>query len=207
MKTPALPVLACLDEPDALLREALVSALGSLVQWGDMAEPSLRLLILGGADAYARAAAYQGSANIIVLATQSPPVDFPHAALQKPFRIGGFVDLARRLAQRAPVIVLGDGKLYPQARQWEKGGVRQPLTEKEVDILVHLAAAGEAVGREALLEEVWGYNQGVSTHTLETHIYRLRQKIENDPETPTILKTGPLAGEVNGSGYYVVNDE
>ncbi|MDO8290808.1 MAG: response regulator transcription factor [Parvibaculum sp.] len=64
------------------------------------------------------------------------------------------------------------------------------LTEKESNILKYLLRAGETVvGREELLAEVWGYNSGVTTHTLETHIYRLRQKIEADPSKATILVT------------------
>ena len=56
------------------------------------------------------------------------------------------------------------------------------LTEKETSILKYLYRAGDRpVGRDTLLGEVWGYNAGVTTHTLETHIYRLRQKIERDP--------------------------
>jgi len=64
------------------------------------------------------------------------------------------------------------------------------LTEKEASILRFLyRAGGKAVSRETLLGEVWGYNAGVNTHTLETHIYRLRQKIERDPATATLLVT------------------
>ena len=56
------------------------------------------------------------------------------------------------------------------------------LTEKETAILKYLYRAGDRViGRDTLLGEVWGYNAGVTTHTLETHVYRLRQKIERDP--------------------------
>ena len=56
------------------------------------------------------------------------------------------------------------------------------LTEKETAILKYLYRAGDQViGRDTLLGEVWGYNAGVTTHTLETHVYRLRQKIERDP--------------------------
>jgi len=66
------------------------------------------------------------------------------------------------------------------------------LTDKETSILRYLYRAGRRpVSRETLLNEVWGYNPGVTTHTLETHIYRLRQKIERDPSNAEILVTEP----------------
>ena len=70
------------------------------------------------------------------------------------------------------------------------------LTEKETNILKFLyRAAGKPVPRQVLLNEVWGYNSAVTTHTLETHIYRLRQKIEPDPARPVHIVT------VRGLGY------
>jgi DNA-binding response OmpR family regulator len=64
------------------------------------------------------------------------------------------------------------------------------LTEKETAILKYLYRAGSrTIGRDVLLDEVWGYNSGVTTHTLETHVYRLRQKIERDPAHAEILIT------------------
>ncbi|MGF1463167.1 MAG: response regulator transcription factor [Maricaulaceae bacterium] len=64
------------------------------------------------------------------------------------------------------------------------------LTEKETNILKYLYRAGsKAVPRDELLHEVWGYNSGVTTHTLETHVYRLRQKIEPDPSNARLLVT------------------
>ncbi len=64
------------------------------------------------------------------------------------------------------------------------------LTEKETNILKFLYRAGDkVVTRDVLLHEVWGYNAGVTTHTLETHIYRLRQKIEPDPSNSRLLIT------------------
>ncbi len=69
------------------------------------------------------------------------------------------------------------------------------LTEKEAAILKYLyRAGGRPVGRQVLLNEVWGYNSAVTTHTLETHIYRLRQKIEPDPSNARLLLT-------EGGGY------
>lgn len=67
---------------------------------------------------------------------------------------------------------------------------RIKLTEKEASILKYLyRAGGKPVGRDTLLDEVWGYNSGVTTHTLETHVYRLRQKIEPTPGKTTLLLT------------------
>ena len=68
-------------------------------------------------------------------------------------------------------------------------GKRVRLTEKETNILKFLYRSGETVPRETLLHEVWGYNPAVTTHTLETHIYRLRQKIERNPGQAQILIT------------------
>ncbi len=66
------------------------------------------------------------------------------------------------------------------------------LTEKEAAILKYLLRSGASViGRDELLDEVWGYNSGVTTHTLETHVYRLRQKLEKDPSNAEILVTEP----------------
>ncbi len=73
----------------------------------------------------------------------------------------------------------------------EKGS-KLKLTEKETAILRYLYRAGmKVVSRDTLLSEVWGYNAHVTTHTLETHIYRLRQKIEVNPASARILVTEP----------------
>ncbi len=69
-------------------------------------------------------------------------------------------------------------------------GTKIRLTEKETSILKYLYRSGDkVVSRDTLLHEVWGYNAGVTTHTLETHIYRLRQKIEKDPSSAELLVT------------------
>lgn len=68
-------------------------------------------------------------------------------------------------------------------------GRKVRLTEKETNILKFLYRSGETVARDKLLHEVWGYNPAVTTHTLETHIYRLRQKIESNPGQAQILVT------------------
>jgi DNA-binding response OmpR family regulator len=69
-------------------------------------------------------------------------------------------------------------------------GNKVRLTDKETSIMRYLYRADQQpIARETLLQEVWGYNSGVTTHTLETHIYRLRQKIETDAAAPVILVT------------------
>ncbi|WP_339830751.1 response regulator transcription factor [uncultured Parvibaculum sp.] len=114
----------------------------------------------------------------------------------KPFRFG--VLLARIRAHlrsheqsEDAVFKIGPYSFRPSAKllvdEQEK---KVRLTEKETAILKYLYRAGaKVVGRDVLLAEVWGYNSGVTTHTLETHIYRLRQKIEKDPSNAEILVT------------------
>lgn len=77
----------------------------------------------------------------------------------------------------------------------EEDGNKVRLTEKETAIMKYLYRAEQKViSRDELLEQVWGYNSGVTTHTLETHIYRLRQKVEKDPSNARLLVT-------EGGGY------
>lgn len=86
---------------------------------------------------------------------------------------------------------IGPFKLYPASRTLiSSKGDEQKLTDKEVEILRYLhRARGEIVPREKLLTHVWGYHESVTTHTLETHIYRIRQKIETDADRANILVT------------------
>lgn len=115
----------------------------------------------------------------------------------KPFRFG--VLLARMRAHLRSHensdqanLIIGPYVFRPAMKLLERqsDGERIRLTEKESNILKFLHRAdAAAVPRETLLHEVWGYNAQVSTHTLETHIYRLRQKIEADPSAAALLVT------------------
>lgn len=119
--------------------------------------------------------------------------------ITKPFRFG--VLLARLRAQfrqheasEDAVFSIGPYSFQPGAKLLLETASRRKirLTEKEAAILRYLYRAGaNPVSRETLLGEVWGYNAGVNTHTLETHIYRLRQKMERDPTNAEILVTTP----------------
>ena len=120
----------------------------------------------------------------------------------KPFRMAEL--LARLRAQlrmfensEDAVFVIGPYTFRPAAKLLQDAARnrRVRLTEKEAAILKFLYRAGaRPVGRQVLLNEVWGYNANVTTHTLETHIYRLRQKIEVDPTNARLLLT-------EGGGY------
>lgn len=92
------------------------------------------------------------------------------------------------------IFSIGPYTFKPSAKMLlrDEGGQKVRLTEKETSILKYLFRAGEQpVSRDDLLNDVWGYNAGVTTHTLETHIYRLRQKIEENPAEARILLTEP----------------
>ena len=116
--------------------------------------------------------------------------------VEKPFKFA--VLLARIRAQlrthdqsEEAVYTIGPYSFRPSTKMLIDGkGAKIRLTEKETAILKFLYRAGDkVVTRDVLLHEVWGYNAGVTTHTLETHVYRLRQKIEKDPSHSQLLIT------------------
>ena len=116
--------------------------------------------------------------------------------ITKPFRFA--VLLARIRAQlrqhetsEDAVFTIGPYAFRPGSKLLlNPKGSKVRLTEKETSVLRYLYRAGQRpVSRETLLQQVWGYNSGVTTHTLETHIYRVRQKIEKDAAAPAILVT------------------
>jgi DNA-binding response OmpR family regulator len=136
----------------------------------------------------------QGSDADTVLGLESGANDY----VVKPFKFA--VLLARIRAQlrtheasEDAIFRIGPYTFRPGAKILvnEKGS-KLKLTEKETAILRYLYRAGtRVVSRDTLLSEVWGYNAQVTTHTLETHIYRLRQKIETNPASARILVTEP----------------
>src|ERR1700752_455969 len=122
----------------------------------------------------------------------------------KPFRFAVLLariraKLRQHEASEDAVFTIGPYMFRPRSKLFvNPEGKKVRLTEKETSILRYLYRAGQqAISRETLLREVWGYNSGVTTHTVETHIYRLRQKIEEDAAVPVILVT-------DSSGYRLV---
>lgn len=121
-------------------------------------------------------------------------MDFPVLPLNKPVRPGALlarVEEMLRSHSLAP-LTIGPWRFDVAGRLLQDGlGRKVRLTDKETAILDHLHQAGGVVGRDALLAQVWGYSAAITTHTLETHIYRLRRKIEADPANATLLVTEP----------------
>ena len=117
-----------------------------------------------------------------------------HHVIEKPFRIQFFIKkidfvLAKISGSSDVSYRIGPFVFFPENKVIKFND--QPdieLTEKEVSILKCLLSHGEeSVDREKLLKQVWNYNLGVTTHTLESHIYRLRQKLETDPSIPRLI--------------------
>ena len=111
-------------------------------------------------------------------------------ALAKPVRLGALLARVEDALRHVQSVALGPWTFDVAARMLTDGsGRRVRLTDKETAILERLSRADGVVARDALLAEVWGYSAAVTTHTLETHIYRLRRKIETDPANATLLIT------------------
>ncbi|HKZ08554.1 MAG TPA: response regulator transcription factor [Methylomirabilota bacterium] len=99
----------------------------------------------------------------------------------------------RRTAER---FTFGDAGLEPRTRRAFKAGREVVLTRKEFELLRYLVEhPAEILTRERLLNEVWGYDRFPTTRTVDTHVLRLRQKFETDPERPAHILT------VHGQGY------
>ena len=119
--------------------------------------------------------------------------------ITKPFRLGVLLARIRahmRQHERSDdaVFTIGPYTFQPSAKLLVDNSDNRKvrLTDKEAAILKYLYRASDrVVSREVLLDEVWGYSAEVTTHTLETHVYRLRQKIEKDPSNARLLITEP----------------
>jgi DNA-binding response OmpR family regulator len=153
----------------------------------------------------ARAAGFNGLAILLARFEAATHEGFD-GSMRRPLRFAGLMAMIR--AKIAPPAVAAAGAalgdhLFCETTQTLMGpdGVRRPLTEKETAILARLARArGGVVARDVLLREIWGYSPAVDTHTLETHIHRLRRKIEDASGRPKLLLSAP-------SGYRLTTND
>ncbi len=123
----------------------------------------------------------------------------------KPFSLRELLARVRAVLRRPgprhryQVLAFGEVRVNVRARQVFRGGKELRLTRKEFDLLVFLLEhRGEVVTRDRLLDEVWGYERFPTTRTVDTHILRLRRKLEADPDRPVHIET------VHGQGYRFV---
>lgn len=117
--------------------------------------------------------------------------------VQKPFVLSNFLNLIKSalnfiLVSDAGIIRFNAYELSPLEKEIKnlKTGEKTKLTEREVSMILYLyQAKGKTTTKSAFLKEVWGYNPDASTHTIETHIYRLRQKVEKNKDWPELIST------------------
>ncbi len=136
-------------------------------------------------------------APILLLEKADSSADFdPEMTVYKPFSLNVFLNLLRSCINRFEnssdgYLRFNSYELHPAAKEIVnlQNGETVKLTEKEVAVIKYLYKAKDRiVSKNDLLRDVWDYNADVTTHTIETHIYRLRQKVEHDnAETPLIM--------------------
>ncbi len=208
-----------LIDADGPLRRALAEQLGGFgyvvtqTESGDEAltqAGQFDLLVMAGAPGSADPLALcdawcNAGAGILVLTEDTGAAETLKAAgaltLVKPIRLA---DLSRLLKDTfrsitAPDFTVGLLHFHPPTRELAGGAKPIRLTEKEAAILAYLHRAGDrAVPRDELLAQIWGYADAIATHTLETHIYRLRRKLAGDgsAEMPALIS--------DGTGYRIV---
>jgi DNA-binding response OmpR family regulator len=213
---PSMPSRILLSDDDSVLLAGLAEQLAHEglheVVCASSAEQALEagqglpfaLAIIGQAGASGRELAARlrdgGMAcPILLLAEDAGQDGGGFEVLAKPFRFSALLArihalITHHAADGDAAVRIGPYTFHPSAKLLQADGRKVRLTEKETNILKFLHASAGAVSREILLHEVWGYGPAVATHTLETHIYRLRKKIEEDPGRAQILLT-------EGGGY------
>ncbi len=142
------------------------------------------------------------SCPVIFLVDKKVKADFAHtdpsrwSIVKKPLRIDVLLSTIRTIVSKFKdfedtLTLCGRCTLRPKSGVFtNSNGKSVKLTDKEIKIVRFLYKSyGLAISKEKLLKNVWGYSEKITTHTLETHIYRLRQKIEVNPQKPSIILT------------------
>lgn len=169
--------------------------------------PALYAALAEALAAHAEPAADSRQADILITvpaaplpAGLSPAVPRLNVDTARPQRLGDLVRRARQMID-APAfyiedLAIGAGIFRPQEKTLTgEDGASIALTDKEVDILVSLAQrGGDVLRRDDLLRHVWRYQPGIDTHTLETHVYRLRQKLATLKGLESLLQTDDDGG-------------
>ncbi|HEY2008964.1 MAG TPA: response regulator transcription factor [Rhizomicrobium sp.] len=197
-----MPTRILLAESDDVLRASLAEQLQNegyeVIAAGDgeaargaVREP-LAFAIIGLGEAAAALLREQGLTCPVLLVLDGE-AQSAQPAILKPFRFSALLARLHGLNTHqggdGQAVKIGPYTFHPSAKLLQSDNRKVRLTEKETNILKFLHASAGTVPRDILLHEVWGYGPAVATHTLETHIYRLRKKIEQDPARAQILLT------------------
>ena len=132
---------------------------------------------------------------IVLFSDKKEASDSVDLVIEKPFKLANFLENLKNntllpKVRRKECLVFKEYSLYPVKKEIYSASTQTTtkLTEKEVDIIKYLhQEAPNISGKEELLENVWGYSTDATTHTVETHIYRLRQKVEKDGSSQLII--------------------
>jgi DNA-binding response OmpR family regulator len=198
-----MPIRILLAESDDVLRASLVEQLENegydviAASDGEEARAALReplaFAVIGLEETVAADLREQGLTCPVLLLCDGD-VQTAHPSITKPFRFSTLLSRLHGLNTHqgsgdGAAVKIGPYTFHPSAKLLQSDSRKVRLTEKETNILKFLHASAGTVPRDILLHEVWGYGPAVATHTLETHIYRLRKKIEQDPARAQILLT------------------
>ena len=182
--------LAVREGPDLILLDVMMPALSG---W-----EVLRALVKQGRDIPVIMLTARGEELDRVLGLELGADDY----ITKPFALGELLARVRAVLRRPgprrrfDEFRFGDTRLHLRARRAFRAGQEVRLTRKEFDLLRYFVEhRDEILTRERLLDEVWGYERFPTTRTVDTHVLRLRQKFERDPERPAFIVT------VHGQGY------
>ncbi len=194
-----LPAKALADELAALnIAEETVETADFADAAQKMKDGGFSALIFDEPTAEQRASVAAAHDGVPVFYLSSVPLDVEEAVVyQKPFRLpvilSALISAAAQFEQSDKASVdIGFWRFNFTGRVLSFKDKEIKLTEKEAALLNYLFRQGKAVDKDTLLREIWGYGDGISTHTLETHIYRLRQKLE---------ETGISFSAGSGDGY------
>ncbi len=186
-------------EPDYALREAAtvqgaLAAIEAAIPDALLVSDDFQEEEAGALLRAARLAGFSGASLWLAREEGQDDAEFD-AAIRRPLRFCDLLITLRRALEQTPLRplrqALGGHSFCPVTqRLTAPNGMSRLLTEREIALLLRLSRAqGEVVGRDVLLREVWGYNGAVVTHTLETHIHRLRRKLEGISGRTELLVT------------------
>lgn len=203
------PILLCIEDP--VLGGVVSEAFGAEAVVATPAEANFAMAKVVVWEGYRDARSPSDThemAPVLLLGDQAPDWVTTHATERQaiPVRLGKVLDQSRYLLSKRGRGVTIDEHFTFGPYVFEDGGLRDAagalirLTDKEKSILALLhKSPQQKIDRKTLLDKVWGYAETAETHTLETHIYRLRQKIETDPANPIWL--------VTDGNHYKLNSE